>query len=961
MRKLLVILFLLVLVIGIVGCDSSEEIISDTHNLTIEVEGEGTVEPAKGTHEFDEGATVDIKAIPDEEWEFSHWEGEVAEADSKETTVLMDEDKTVIAVFIKSEWDYTLTINIEGDGETKPSEGTHGFDENTVVDLKAIAAENWKFKEWLGEVDDSQQIETAITMNDHQEITAVFELKDDKVVEFKDNNLEEVIRKKIDKPTGDIYLSDVILIEELDASGRDIESIEGIQYLENVKTLHLGYILAEDKWNMIKDISPLSKLSDLKLLDLNGNLIADVSSLSGLDNLQVLKLESNSLNNIEALSGLNKLKELSLGRNNISDVSPLSNLNNLEILSLYQNEVNDILPLTNLINLKTFGLSEHKPKNIEVISEMTTLENLSLGSMGLVDISFLSELKNLKTLGLSHNKISSLSSISELTKLKRLSILNNEISDISPLYKLTNLELLHFTRNNVSDISTLANLTNLELLVLSENEIKDISVLSNLNNLILLIISNNEITDISPLVDNDGFNSGDRIDMTENHLDITEGSEDMTNIQKLKDRGVNVEYDPQRGFTLTIKTESKGTVEPGKGSHTFPKGAIIDLIATPDEDYEFSHWEGDVDDTDTSETTITLDTDKTITAVFEFKDDKVVEFEDNNLEEVIREKIDKPEGDIYLSDVIYIEELDAAGREIESIEGIQYLENLRALDFSSLWDSDARERLYNNISDISPISNLTKLNDLKLNNNKISNISALENLTKLQWLRVWDNEVSDIRALEDLTNLRGLDIGWNKIADISSLENLTNLQWLVFNNNKVSEINILGNMTNLVILYFYENEVSDISILENLTNLDDLFFDYNKITEIKSLEKLTNLKWLSFRGNEVEDISSLEGLINLQGLNFKHNKVDDITPLVDNVGFGTDDYIDMRYNFLDITEGSDDRDNIQKLIDRGLEVEFDPQREAGSTSIRSYDPEKEEDKRYQRENDYFEFRDYQNK
>ena len=47
------------------------------------------------------------------------------------------------------------------------------------------------------------------------------------------------------------------------------------------------------------------------------------------------------------------------------------------------------------------------------------------------------------------------------------------------------------------------------------------------------------------MVENDGFGSGDHIDMRWNELDLTSGSEDMNNINTLIDRGVNVMYEPQ--------------------------------------------------------------------------------------------------------------------------------------------------------------------------------------------------------------------------------------------------------------------------------------------------------------------------------------------------------------------------------------------------------------------------------
>ena len=205
----------------------------------------------------------------------------------------------------------------------------------------------------------------------------------------------------------------------------------------------------------------------------------------------------------------------------------------------------------------------------------------------------------------------------------------------------------------------------------------------------------------------------------------------------------------------------------------------------------------------------------------------VVEFEDPNLEQAVRDNINKPEGLLYLSDVIGIKHLNAFTRGIVSLEGIQYLQNLQNLNF-------------------------------------------------------WGNQVSDISALKNLTNLWYLYFGGNQVSDISALQNLTNLQQLSFPGNQ---------------------EASDISALQNLTNLS----------------------YLDFRGNQVSDISVLENLTNLWYLDFSNNQVSDISALVNNEGFGPGDSIRMNHNYLDLTEGSQDMQDIETLINRGVEVDYEPQ------------------------------------
>jgi hypothetical protein len=61
-------------------------------------------------------------------------------------------------------------------------------------------------------------------------------------------------------------------------------------------------------------------------------------------------------------------------------------------------------------------------------------------------------------------------------------------------------------------------------------------------NLESLLLNNNQISDISPLVANSGLGTGDTINLQNNNLDLTPGSDDMNNIATLQSRGVTVYY-----------------------------------------------------------------------------------------------------------------------------------------------------------------------------------------------------------------------------------------------------------------------------------------------------------------------------------------------------------------------------------------------------------------------------------
>ncbi len=66
-------------------------------------EGESWIVSDDRAIEFEKGTELRLIANPDVGWKFSNWEGEVADSDSKDTTVTMDEDKSVIAHFFEDD------------------------------------------------------------------------------------------------------------------------------------------------------------------------------------------------------------------------------------------------------------------------------------------------------------------------------------------------------------------------------------------------------------------------------------------------------------------------------------------------------------------------------------------------------------------------------------------------------------------------------------------------------------------------------------------------------------------------------------------------------------------------------------------------------------------------------------------------------------------------------------------
>jgi hypothetical protein len=289
-----------------------------------------------------------------------------------------------------------------------------------------------------------------------------------------------------------------------------------------------------------------------------------------------------------------------------------------------------------------------------------------------------------------------------------------------------------------------------------------------------------------------------------------------------------------------------------------------------------------------------------------------ITFPDENLEAAIREVLGKKPGEeMTAAELAKLRELDASNRRIDSLPGIEHLVNLTSLDLGE-----------NQISEISPLENLTRLYTLSLEKNEISDITPLSNLANLTELWLWDNQISDIYPLASLTNLTRLGLWGNQISDITPLSNLTSLTWLSLEHNEIRDISPISNLANLTELWLWNNQISDLTPLKNLTSLTWLRLRGNQISDISPLQNLTSLTGLGLKNNEISDITPLSNLTNLTELWLLDNQISDISPLVENSGLGAGDEVWLEDNKLDLSEGSEDMENIGALEDVGVVVRY---------------------------------------
>jgi hypothetical protein len=98
------------------------------------------------------------------------------------------------------------------------------------------------------------------------------------------------------------------------------------------------------------------------------------------------------------------------------------------------------------------------------------------------------------------------------------------------------------------------------------------------------------------------------------------------------------------------------------------------------------------------------------------------------------------------------------------------------------------------------------------------------------------------------------------------------------------------------------------------------------IAELTGLEYCIDLTTVYLYENQISDISPLSSLP-LHRLELWNNEISNISPLAANIALGAGDYVKLQYNHLDLTPSSQAMNDIQTLLDRGVNFQYEPQEE----------------------------------
>lgn len=209
---------------------------------------------------------------------------------------------------------------------------------------------------------------------------------------FKDTTVAQYIRHLLHKSIiEDITVEELATIETVEICGDMIGSLEDFVAFPHLRILDLSNSM------LMCDTEPLRQISSLRSLFLFGTGFEDIESLLGLP-ITSLGLGRCYSTDLLLLSRMKQLKLLELNDNNLGDICFLSELTSLEVLNLSDNNITDISPLTGMVNMNVLNLSNNNICDLGPLAAMSKLRVLDIHSNLVSSVDPIKCLKNLSSI-----------------------------------------------------------------------------------------------------------------------------------------------------------------------------------------------------------------------------------------------------------------------------------------------------------------------------------------------------------------------------------------------------------------------------------------------------------------------------------------------------------------------------------------------------------------------------------
>lgn len=585
-------------------------------------------------------------------------------------------------------------------------------------------------------------------------------------------------------------------IEQLDASFNKISTLEGMKSLHKLRMLDLS-------WNKLtntkEELSILRKhMPNINTLDVRHNpwqkpddlrlrIIGRLKSLTVLNGASVLEGESSAALRVAAGSRISQVSLLTHSRTDHHKPRTLSLLSTAQVLA---------------------ATSRHKPEKVgdHDTHWYSKITSLNLDSQHITKLSNLEKLEHLKYASFNNNDITKIEGLENCHKLEELSIENNCISKIEGVAKLTQLRRLSLGQNLISTLDNcgLQHLVHLHYLAVDNNKLTSVLGLQTIQSLVELYIGNNQITNIRDVFYLKGLVNLVILDMFGNPVASDSDNYRLFVIYHLKTLKAldgsaieaaegNSAKDMFGGrLTPDFVAEKLGHSNflevremdlPSSGIRIVdlgPGDVFLNLRSVNLEHNNLTSFSGLIHLPNLR--VLCLNHNRIECVMPKQKQPNKQKMTTSNSTNSLRSGLDLYNNDSNLTPVL------------ENLEvlhlGYNCIKDMGVLQLSRLTGLKALFLQGNEIQKVEGLDGLHDLRELVLDRNKIKglNETSFINQWNLQELHMEENRLKELSYFNCLENLQRLYLGSNRIQEVGELENLDNLQSLI-------EISVVNNPT----------------------------------------------------------------------------------------------------------------------------------------------------------------------
>ena len=246
----------------------------------------------------------------------------------------------------------------------------------------------------------------------------------------------------------------------------------------------------------------------------------------------------------------------------------------------------------------------------------------------------------------------------------------------------------------------------------------------------------------------------------------------------------------------------------------------------------------------------------------------IAKLEDQNLQACITDQhgFRETAGEVF--------DVECRHQNVGTLRGIEHFSELERL-----WLDDS------NLTDIAPVANLVDLRefDISWGETGVTDISPLSGLTKLEWLNIEGQPVSDFSPLTSLMQINYLQIGHSRLSDLSQLGDKPSLTYLQINDSLVREIADLTFAPKLETLYAWNLQLKALPSLEGLSGLRNLYLDNNQLTQIE-LPPKADFDHLRLRHNrDLIQITGLDAVVRIGHFDLYDTGLTDLNDIPENL------------------------------------------------------------------------------